>query len=385
MYAAPSVSAVRAAGTATSGPDRALRSSTQHTTKPDHGQRQLGRRQRPTQHHRYQPPDRLPRVERTCGVHRREDRRRARERVGADDGERRGDADAAGHAAFAAHHQRHHQRDDADHAGELHQRTEAADHARGRRVLPLREHDRTEQGDTHEDVVAPAVDEVQRGERAEGEERDRIGRTRPSPHDDAGRHQRRRGQTLVEEARPEHRRAQHHRCDPGQRGERGAVHRRRVPPGVPDEREQRVVRVLHRDVRVRARVVHREDASVDRVPPEVLGRAGRAGQSDDGLQRDGGADELDREARRGAPCDQREVGHARDRDERDVRAVRERPARADDDRGGEGGDDQGADTENGGPRRGGQSSSAGTHHSTDRSGGSLRLRSAHHTIVVPCR
>ena len=66
----------------------------------------------------------------------------------------------AGHAAFAAHHQRHHQRDDADHAGELHQRTEATDHARGRRVLPLREHDRTEQRDTHEDVVAPAVDEV---------------------------------------------------------------------------------------------------------------------------------------------------------------------------------------------------------------------------------
>ena len=56
-----------------------------------------------------------------------------------------------------------------------------------------------------------------------------------------------------------------------------------------------------RDVRVRARVVHREDASVDRVPPEVLGRAGRAGQSDDGLQRDRGADELDREAGRGAP------------------------------------------------------------------------------------
>ncbi len=304
-------------------------------------------------------------------------------------------------ASLAAHRERHDERDDADHPGELHQCAEATDHTGRRRVIALREHDRAEERDTHQDVVAATVDEVERGERAEREERDRIGRSGAAPHDDADGDQRRRREPLVEEPGAEERRAQHDRRQARQRGERGAVHRRRVSPRVPHQPEQRVVRVLRGDVRVRTRVVHREDAAVDRVPPEVFGCARRAPQRDDRLQRDRRADELDRQSRRRSSEDQGQVRDAGHRDQHDVRAVRQRRAAGDDDRGRERRDDERADRsggrsarrrnegrgngEDGGPRSGGQSSSARAHRSTDRSGGSLRLRSVHDLIVVGCR
>ena len=83
----------------------------------------------------------------------------------------------------AAHRERHDERDDADHPGELHQCAEAADHTRRRRVVALREHDRAEDRDAHEDVVAATVDEVERGERAQREERHRVGRSGATPDD----------------------------------------------------------------------------------------------------------------------------------------------------------------------------------------------------------
>ena len=103
------------------------------------------------------------------------------------------------------HGERHDQRDDADHPGELHQRAEAADHTRGRRVVALREHDRAQERDADQDVVAPTVDEVERGERAQREERDRVGRSGAAPHDDACGGQRRRREALVEEPGAEER------------------------------------------------------------------------------------------------------------------------------------------------------------------------------------
>ena len=101
-------------------------------------------------------------------------------------------------------------------------------------VPPLREHDRAEQRDAHEDVVASTVDEVQRGERAEREEGDRVGRTRPSPHDDARGRQRRGGKALVEEASPEQRAASTTDATPDSAVNAGPYTDGVWSPGVPD-------------------------------------------------------------------------------------------------------------------------------------------------------
>ena len=83
------------------------------------------------------------------------------------------------------------------------------------------------------------------------------------------------------------------------------------------------MRVVGGHVRVRARVVDREDAAVDRVVPEVLRRARRTRDRDERLQRDRGADEPDRQARWLAP-DDRARGTRRTRPRSTRRARRSR-------------------------------------------------------------
>ena len=189
------------------------------------------------------------------------------------------------------------ERDQADHTGELDEDTESEDDAGRGVVLARREHDRGQQRDADDDVVATTVDEIERHDRVEGEERDRAGRASAPPDDHARGRKCRRREPLVEEAGRQHGGAEREGREAGDSGEQWAVHRRHVRPAATGPVEQRVVRERRGHVCVRARVVHRDDAPVDRVPPEVTGRARHHQQRHRSLRDHDRAHELDRQRR----------------------------------------------------------------------------------------
>ena len=186
-------------------------------------------------------------------------------------------------------------------------------------------------GEPNEDVIAAAIDEIQRGDRVHRQKGDRSCGTGPPPHDDARRHQCCCGKSLVEEPGRQLRRAKHGRRRARDRGEEWPVHRGRVPPGMTNQLEERVLRKIGGDVRVWARVIHGEDAAVDRIPPEIVARTRRRDDCDRGLQDGRARHELDRQTGPSAlGDDHRHVAAARDQDQEYVQLVRQRAPQPDD-------------------------------------------------------
>ncbi len=106
-------------------------------------------------------------------------------------------------------------------------------------------------------------------------------------------------------------------------------------------------------MRVRTRVVHTEDAAVDRVPPEVLGRGGRNEHRDRGLCEHRERDEPDRETGpAGVGGEHRHVGEAGRQHQRDVDLVGEPPLGRDREDGRAGRDDERERRNSSGPRSG---------------------------------
>jgi hypothetical protein len=126
-----------------------------------------------------------------------------------------------------------------------------------------------EQGEAHQQIVVSPVHH-QDHRRIQGHECQRDGTAGTTPDDERDGAEGERGEELEEQAGRELRRSGHRRSGRRQRNEAGAVDGARVTPALRHEMEQRIAWEVGGNLRIRARVVHREQPSVGRVRPEVV-------------------------------------------------------------------------------------------------------------------
>ena len=151
----------------------ACRTRTTTTSDREHreGQVRVGRPQ--TEAVR-EGPRRPARVERTRGLHRREQRCGPGEEVSERDDTTTAETQPCRGAPVTSDERGDHQCDEADDAGQLHERAEPGDDAALHRMPSFGEHHRTEHGHADEDVVARTTDDEHRDHRMDGEERHRA-------------------------------------------------------------------------------------------------------------------------------------------------------------------------------------------------------------------